>query len=253
MNTPALPLTIIALAWNEADDLVPCFKSLQLLLGRGASTLIVLDHQADTATSQVARTVAQRVLTNTFENFASQRNFALSQASTDWVLFIDPDERATPELCGEIVRRLDGTCNAWRVPRRNLLFGHEVRYTGWWPDYQIRLMRREGTHYNEARKVHEVPVISGEVCPLMNPLIHFNYRTWRQFIAKQRSYAPLEAQALHAEGTQAHLRSLIGQPVREFARRFFQYQGWRDSLLGLALSLAMAAYKFEVYRQLRKL
>jgi hypothetical protein len=139
------------------------------------------------------------------------------------------------------------------VPRRNFLFGREVRNTGWWPDYQIRLFRRVGVRYDEARKVHELPLIEGETCTLLNPLIHYNYRTWKQFVDKQRAYAPLEAQALYAGGNRARLKSLLGQPVREFFRRFVQYNGWRDRLTGLALSLAMAAYKFEVYRQLLKL
>ena len=255
MSGQAPSLTIIALAWREADDLAPCFASLQPLVDRlGAGTLVVLDHDADAATVAAANRAAGRVASNRFENFASQRNFALGLASTDWVFFIDADERATHGLCDEIAQAINTKkCAAWRVPRRNIFFGGEVRHAGWWPDYQVRLFRRQGTHYDEARKVHELPAVPGEICTLLNPLIHYNYRSWRQFIEKQRAYAPLEAQALHAGGHHARLRSLLGQPAREFLRRFVLYQGWKDGLLGFALSLAMAVYKFDVYRRLRRL
>lgn len=255
MKQTAPSLTVIALAWNEADDIGPCFASVRPLIDRiGAQTLIVLDHQADDPTIAVAQSTAERAVMNRFDNFSQQRNFALDTATTDWVFFIDADERATPALCEEIIEVTGrNSAGAWRVPRRNFLFGKEVRNTGWWPDYQTRLFFREGTRYDESRKVHEFPVIEGETHTLLNPLIHYNYRSWRQFIKKQRAYAPLEAQALYNDGTRARLRSLIGQPLREFVRRFLQYKGWRDGLLGLALSLAMSVYKFEVYRQLRKL
>jgi hypothetical protein len=214
----------------------------------------VLDHQATEDAIAAARAAAQQTTMNQFANFSQQRNFALATATTDWVLFIDPDERATPALCDEIVGVIARKgAAAWRVPRRNVLFGREVRHTGWWPDYQTRLFRRAGAKYDELRKVHEVPAVDGETYTLLNPLIHYNYRSWGQFYKKQRSYAPLEAQALYSGGTRARLRSLLGQPAREFHRRFVQYEGWRDGLLGLALSAAMALYRFEVYRQLFKI
>jgi glycosyltransferase involved in cell wall biosynthesis len=255
MNDEPSTLTIIALAWREANDLEPCFASVRPLVDSiGARTLLVLDHQADEATAAAAHRAAERVVTNRFEHFAGQRNFALSYADTEWVFFIDADERATPELCGEIARAITGReCGAWRVPRQNIFFGREVRHTGWWPDYQVRLFRRAGTRYDETRKVHELPTLDGETCTLLNPLVHYNYRSWGQFIEKQRGYAPLEAQALYAGGARARPRSLVGQPAREFWRRFVQYRGWKDGLLGLALSVAMSAYKFEVYRRLRAL
>jgi hypothetical protein len=245
-------LTIVALVWREIEHIRPCFRSLEPLVAlTGAETLIVLDDEADAATEAVAREVAGRVVRSRFINFSAQRNKALSLASGDWVFFIDIDERCTRALSAEIGATVaSGECAGYRVPRRNIMFGHEVKHTGWWPDYQIRLLRHEGAHYDEAREVHEVPLLAGPICDLAEPLIHFNYRTWGQFLRKQRSYAPLEAAALYAQGARSRPRSLAGQPLREFKRRFFEYHGYQDGLLGLALSLAMAAYRAEVYRRL---
>ncbi|HVG00425.1 MAG TPA: glycosyltransferase family 2 protein [Chloroflexia bacterium] len=248
-------LTVVALAWREGAHLAKCFASLGPLIElTQAHTLIVLDTDADTTTAGIAHRVAQTVLSHKFDNFARQRNFALDAVTTEWVFFIDADERMTRPLAGEVAACAhDWTHAAYRVPRRNILFGKEVRHTGWWPDHQVRLLQTAGCRYDETRGVHEVPQVQGSIGTLSNPLIHFNYETWGQFVSKQRSYAPLEAQALHAAGQEARLRSFLGQPAREFKRRFVDYQGYKDGALGLGLSLAMSAYKFLTYWHLYRL
>jgi glycosyltransferase involved in cell wall biosynthesis len=250
-----LTLTIAILAANVADHLPPCFASLRPLIAQtNALTLVILNQDGDVATARAARSLADTVVERPFENFSRQRNYALELAKTDWLLFIDADERLTSDLCDEIATALRRDSGAgWRVPRRNFLFGQEMRHTGWWPDYQLRLMRPAVSHYDDSRQVHEYPVVTGEVYSLLNPLIHFNYANWGQFIEKQRTYAPLEAAALYSDGVRANPRRLVGQPLRELHRRLVTYQGWRDGLHGIALSIAMALYHFDVYRRLRKL
>ncbi|MFL5735654.1 MAG: glycosyltransferase family 2 protein [Chloroflexia bacterium] len=248
-------LTIAALAHNEAGHIPACVDSVRPLKALfGAEVLVVLDSRADEATERAAREWADRVVVSPFVNFSAQRNRTLDLATGEWVFFIDPDERCTPALAEEIARAVgeDGS-SAYRIPRRNYFFGREVRHTGWWPDYQIRLLRRAGARYDEAREVHELPMVDGEIGTLRQPLIHYNYATWRQFFSKQWRYAPYEARALYAAGSRARPRSLLGQPLRELKRRLVDYQGYKDGLLGLALSIAMCLYTAETYRQLRRL
>ena len=250
--TEKVSLTLIALAWRESDHLEACFRSLAELRARtGATTLIILDDVADDPTRAIAYRVADHVKEFSFTNFSKQRNHALHAAETEWVFFIDADERCPPALALEVEQSITGsTHNAYRVPRRNILFGHEVKHTGWWPDYQIRLMRREYCRYDESIHVHERPIVQGSTGTLTFPLIHYNYKTWSQFAAKQKAYARLEAEALWAERRRPKLRSMIGQPLRELKRRLIDYQGYRDGVLGVALSFAMSLYSLEVQRQL---
>jgi hypothetical protein len=134
------------------------------------------------------------------------------------------------------------------------MFGHEVRHTGWWPDYQMRLLRHDLARYDEARAVHELPLIPEDrQARLHAPLIHYNYATWRQFAAKQRYYADYEARAQHARGIRAKPRNFILQPLREFRRRFITLNGWKDGPLGLLLALALAYYTFRMYVTLARL
>lgn len=254
MNThnAAPTLTVAALARDEAAHLRACFESLAPLTGLPfVDTLVVLDRRADDATKQAAEEVADHVITSEFVNFSAQRNRALDNTSGEWLFFIDPDERMTPALAKEIEQSIgEDEAAAYRVPRRNIIFGYEVRHTGWSPDYQIRLMRRESCRYDEAQAVHEVPIVHGETGTLHEPLIHFNYESWGQFLSKQRSYAKHEAGALYTSGLRATPKSMLGQPLREFKRRFFDYRGYMDGTLGLSLSFAMMLYKAEAYRQL---
>ena len=250
INQPAL--TLAALAWRESDHLQACFDSLASLKANTmARTLIVLDDNADDATRTMAVKLADNVATRRFISFSHQRNAALSLADTEWVFFIDPDERCTPPLALEIEKAItSATHSAYRVPRRNILFGREVKHTGWWPDYQVRLMRREDCHYDESIRVHERPLVNGSTGTLSEPLIHYNYTTWSQFATKQKAYAHLEAEALWSAGRRPRPRSLVGQPLRELKRRLVDYRGYKDGALGVALSFAMALYSLEVQRQL---
>lgn len=256
MNSYTGPsLTVAALAYREGEHLRKCFASLKPLLEiTGAKTLILLDSNADSLTRALAQKLSRRVANAHFDNFAAQRNRALDLCDTDWVFFIDPDERMTLALAEEIAGALQaGHDAAHRVPRRNILFKHEVRHTGWSPDYQIRLLKRDSCRYNENQQVHELPHVRGSIGTLHTSLVHFNYDTWGQFFAKQLAYAPMEARALYAEGHRVRPRSLLGQPLREFKRRFIDYRGYRDGLLGLKLAVAMAAYRLLTYLQLLKI
>jgi glycosyltransferase involved in cell wall biosynthesis len=248
-------LTIVALAWNEAEHLRACLGSVKPLIDlMSATTLVLFDSAGDDATLEIAREVADRVVIADFDNFAAQRNRALDLASSRWVFFIDADERCTPRLAHEIAQAIQKVdCAAYRVPRRNILFGHEVRHTGWSPDYQVRLLERASCRYDESRRVHELPTVDGETGTLKAQLVHYNYDTWGQFIEKQRAYSDLEAQALYASGRRASLKSIVGQPLRELKRRFIDYRGYRDGLLGVALSLAMALHVAQTYVKLRRL
>ncbi len=248
-------LTICTLAWHESMHLGPCFMSLARLRKlTGAETLIVLNSDGDQETEQVALRVADRVIKCDFVNFSIQRNYALDDATGEWVFFIDADERCTPQLAAEIAEVISNpSCAAYRVPRRNILFRREIRHTGWWPDYQVRLLNKNLCRYNPERHVHEFPIVQGETGTLFSPMLHYNYATWSEFFKKQRSYARLDAAARLSEGHEVRIRSFIGGPAREFVRRYVSLEGYKDGYMGLLLALAMSAYQVEVLRQMRRI
>jgi len=244
-------LSAVVITRNEERHLPDCLSSL-----RWVDELLVLDSFSTDRTLAIAREAGARVEQRPFENFAAQRDSALQLARGDWVLFVDADERVTAELRDEIQRLLAGdiivpadTAGYW-IPRKNYIFGAWVQHTGWYPDRQLRLMRRTRAGYDASRPVHEVVELEGGAGELRGHLIHLNYETVGEFVRKQETYAGFAAQQLCAQGIRARPHHFILQPLREFRRRIIFLQGYRDGWRGCLLSILMAWYTFEVYRML---
>ena len=213
------------------------------------------DSYSDDGTVEMALAAGAEVIQRPFDNFAAQRNAALQAVPADWIFFVDADERATPELAAEVRQVIGEEDKAgWWVPRHNTIVGNLVRYGGYYPDYQLRLLRRALARYDPARPVHEVVILDGEAGHLQNSLIHYNYDSWAQVHAKQRRYARLEAQRLFEQGIRAKPHNFILQPLREFRRRVVTLQGYKDGLHGLRLHALLAYYYgFLPYVRLREL
>ncbi|MCS7285614.1 MAG: glycosyltransferase family 2 protein [Anaerolineae bacterium] len=239
-------ITALVLTLNEEKNIEEC---LQTLLW--ADKLIVLDSGSSDRTVEIAWRMGAEVFFHPFQNYADQRNFALQLVQTDWVLFIDADERVTPELAQEIREAVEkeSICGWW-IPRKNYICGRWVRHGGWYPDYQLRLLRPEKAHYDSAWEVHEIVVVEGGTGYLRHHIIHYNYRTWPEFIARQKVYLPLEVRTLRKRGIKAKPWSPFSMPLREFWRRYFKLEGYKDGLYGLILALAMAFYTMLAYTQL---
>lgn len=244
-------LTAIILTYNESRHIEACIQSV-----RFADSVLVFDSYSTDNTVDLARRAGADVIQHPFSDYATQRNAALDRVygKTDWVLFVDADERVDAPLADDI-RRVIQTDDAvgWRIPRHNYIFGKLTRATGWYPDYQTRLLKVGFAHYDPTRKVHEVVMLDGELGTLTNPLTHYNYDNARQFAQKQRKYTAYEAKILYESGVRPKLRNYILQPIRHFKWRFFELKGYQDGLHGLRLSLLMSWYEFKKYWLLRGL
>ncbi len=242
-----MTLTAIILTKNEATHIVECIDSL-----RWADRIVVFDSFSDDGTIGLAEGAGAEVRQRPFDNYAAQRNAALQTAGTDWVFFVDADERATPALAGEIRRVIaEGPENGWFVPRHNFIFGRITLGAGWYPDYQFRLMRRGHARY--VRPVHELGEVDGAIGYLEEPLIHYNYRDKAQFYAKQRFYVEHDASILKEQGIRPKPRNYVLQPLRHFWWRFVTLKGNRDGLHGKRLRLYMANNEWRKYRRLAEL
>jgi glycosyltransferase involved in cell wall biosynthesis len=233
-------LTAAVIAKDEQDMLPDCLRSI----GFADECLVLVDAATRDQTREIAQKLGARVEENAFLNFATQRDAALRLASGDWVLFVDADERVSPALRDEVlatIRQPDGRCGFW-IPRHNYLMGRLVRHAGWFPDYQLRLLERAAAHFDPLRVVHELAQVDGPLGHLTAPLVHFNYRSLREFIAKQERYCPREAERWLATYGRPRTRALIGQPLKEFWRRYVELRGFREGALGLVLSLLLGYY-----------
>ncbi len=242
-------LTAIILTKNEEKNIADCIASVQW-----ADEVVVFDSFSQDRTAEIAREAGATVFQHPFRNFARQRNAALDAVDSDWVFFVDADERATPELATETRRVIqDESQSGWWVPRHNYIFGRVIRHAGWYPDYQLRLLRHGKARYDPQREVHEIVILDGEEGYLENPLIHYNYDTLAQFVERQNRYTDYEASILFDQDVRPRPHNFILQPLREFRRRYVSLEGYKDGFHGLLLSLLMAYYTLVMYLRLRRL
>lgn len=237
-------ITAVILTLNEAKHIQACIDSLSW-----ADDVVVFDSYSQDETVQIATDCGATVLQNRFENYAQQRNAALSAVETDWVFFVDADERASGDLAEEIRQVASERSEmGWYVPRHNYIFGNLTLGAGWFPDHQLRLFKHGRVQYE--RPVHEVAIVDGEIGYLENVLVHYNYHDKAQFHKTQRAYSSYEARILHGEGVRAKPQNFILQPLRQFRWRFFTLKGYQDGWHGFWLSVMMAYYEWDKYRKL---
>ena len=242
-------LAAIILTFNEAEHIVECIESVKF-----ADSVVIFDGFSTDDTVGMAQNAGAEVVQCKFEDFSTQRNSALEAVkhAADWVLFVDADERVTPELAAEVREVIESTEHVgWRLPRHNYIFGKLTRATGWYPDYQTRLLKMGACHYE--RKVHEIVVLDGTEGTLKEHLIHYNYKNVGQFMAKQGRYVVFDAEIMHSQGIRPKLQNYLLQPLRHFWWRFVTLKGYRDGLHGFRLSALMSWYEFRKYWLLRGL
>lgn len=236
-------LVAVILTKDEIEHVAACVESV-----RGwTDAVVVWDSGFNPELCRRAQEAGALVVQRPFDNFAAQRQAVLETINAEWILFVDADERATSKVAGEVRLRLhedqsvQPPINGYWLPRRNFIAGVETRGNGYYPDYQLRLLRRQAAHYTP-RPVHEIVNVEGQTHYLTHPLIHYNYRDWPHFHTKQPGYARFEAQNLRARGISPRPHNFILQPLREFRRRYFTLGGWRDGVHGLRLALWLAWY-----------
>jgi len=231
-----MDLTAIILTKNEARNVIACVESLAW-----ADRVVVFDCYSKDETVTLAQRAGAQVIQHPFENFAQQRNAALDAVTADWVFFVDADERGTPALGKEIRRVIHrDDVNGWWVPRYNYILGRLTRGAGYYPDYQMRLLRAGCGRYE--RPASEIVVLEGADGYLTAPLIHYNYASVAQFHAKQRTREPFEALTLHRQGVRLRPHTFLLQPLRQFWWRYVTLKGYRDGLHGLRLCLLLTYY-----------
>jgi glycosyltransferase involved in cell wall biosynthesis len=236
MTRPRLSVVVVTL--NEEERLRACLES-----AAWADELIVVDALSQDKTAQIAREFTDRVIVRPWPGFAAQKNFAIGEASGDWILSLDADELVSPALRGEIARVLadGGPHDGYRTPRRNMFWGEWIRHGGLWPDWQIRLFRRGHGRF-VSRAVHESVEVTGSVGRLEGPLIHRSYRDVSDFLARADRYSTLAAEEWVRSGKRARASDMVLRPLGRFLSMYVLRLGFLDGPRGFLLASLYAYY-----------
>lgn len=227
-------ITAVVLTKNEEKNLPECLRRLSWV-----KEIIVVDDFSSDKSREIGQKFGAKVYKKRLVDFCSQRNWALEKVKTKWVLMIDSDERVTPEFRKEVERAIKkDEYDGFKFPRKNIIFGKWIKHTGWYPDWQLHLFKKDKGRYEG--KVHEQVVVEGKVGELTTPLLHYNYHSISQYLGKMDRYTNLGAEILKEKGYKFQYQDLLIKPAEEFFRRFFAEEGWKDGIHGLALSLLQA-------------
>jgi glycosyltransferase involved in cell wall biosynthesis len=239
-------VSVLIVAKNEAHNLAECLSATTWAFER----VVVVDPLSHDSTLEIARQQADIVAVRGFDDFASQRNFALGLASGDWVLSVDADERVTTALASEIRRviadRSSEYCG-YRIPIRSVILGRAFGFSGTQHDNPLRLFRRERGRWTGL--VHETVELDGPAGSLEHALKHHSLPTMQVFLNKLDHYTTLEASSLARKSRDFRLRDLTLRPVWTFFKLYIYKQGFRDGIEGFmfcalsGLSVAVRAWK----------
>jgi len=242
-------VSLVMIARNEAADLPACVASVRGL----ADEIVLVDSGSTDGTRELARGLGARVESREFDSFAGQKGYALSLATSEWVLHLDPDETLTPELREEIVTLLEGepSCAAYDIPYRNFFLGREMRHSGLSSESHVRLFLREKSSFGGGL-VHEGIEVKGPVGKLKGRIEHRSYPDLDEYLSKFNEYTSLAARKMRAEGKRFSALKLMSVPF-EFAKRYIIRLGFLDGIPGLAWAACSAMYVFVKYIKLWRL
>ncbi|OGQ56336.1 MAG: hypothetical protein A3J24_07765 [Deltaproteobacteria bacterium RIFCSPLOWO2_02_FULL_53_8] len=238
-----ISVTIICL--NEEANIRDCLESV-----RWADEIIVSDSGSTDKTIEICRQYGAVISSDAWLGFGAQKNLCASRARYDWILNVDSDERVTPELSNEIRQAVaSGSKAGYYIPRKNSFGGHHVRHCGWWPDYNLRLYKKDSGRWVE-RRVHEAVKLTGEAGYLKSPLEHNTYKDVSDYLQRMQRYSTLAAEEMQAAGRKASISDLLFRPFFTFFKMYIIKLGFLDGRLGIILSTLYASYTLAKYAKL---
>jgi glycosyltransferase involved in cell wall biosynthesis len=166
-------------------------------------------------------------------SFADWRNQGAKKARGEWLLYIDADEIVTPELKNVILGVISSEkFSAYAIPRRNIVFGREMKHCGLWPDYVLRLIKKDKL-VGWQGELHEQPKIKGEIEHLKEPLIHKKHDHIAEMVDKTNQWSEVEAKLMfNAHHPKMNVARFFTAGFREFWLRMVVQTAFMDGAEG---------------------
>lgn len=240
-------LSVVINTFNEEKNIERAIKSVSW-----ADEILICDMYSDDDTAVIAKKLGAKIIFHKRVGFVEPaRNMAISKADGEWVLVLDADEEIPGSLADKIkeIVSKDGVVTFVEIPRLNIIFGKPLKASMWWPDYNIRLFKKDSVTWGS--KIHSKPKTQGQGLTLhsdeSHAIIHHHYGSLSQFIQRMDRYTSIQAKELKESGYEFSWKDLITKPLGEFLSRFYVNRGFEDGLHGLSLSLLQAFSHLVMY------
>ena len=242
-------ISVVVIARDEEANLPRCLDAV-----KWADEIVLVDSGSTDRTVEIAEAAGARVIRTEWKGFGHSKQTGLDNASGEWVLSVDADEVVSHELAEEIRAAVEGDSEVvgYYVPRLTMFLGRWMRHGGWYPDYVLRLFKRDSGRFS-TDVVHESVLIEGPAGRFTHDLRHYCYPTLHSYLEKLNRYTSLAAKQLHDSGATAGIWRLLANPLAKFIKQYLLRAGFLDGIEGLTLALLSAGYVFTKYAKLRDL
>lgn len=243
MNT----LSVLILTRNEEKHIRDCIESCLPV----ADEVIVIDDGSTDQTVAIAESLGAKVVQHALaQDWAQQRMFAISQASCEWILFVDADERLSSDLSQEIRNMIRTDIKkSFTIQRENVFHHNKATHGVLRPDRVLRLMPRDGVTVTGA--VHEIIASIYPSEPLQSSMYHYTYDTWEQYFNKFNSYTTVAAETYHRSNKSvSFVKDILIRPFWAFLKMYVLQGGFLDGKMGWVLSVNHYFYTMMKYVKL---
>lgn len=241
----------LIITYNEAPNIGQVIENFDF-----CNEIIIVDSFSTDKTIEIAQTCTKvKIIQNKFEDFTTQRNLALSHATNDWVLFLDGDERLTPELKNEIITVINqpNTKDAYYFYRLFFFAKKPIHFSGTQNDKNFRLFKKSKCVYDPNKKVHETLIVNGTIGHLQNKLLHYSVADYESYVKKAKHYGKLKAQEWHAKGKKYNFIKMITKVFFSFFKVYCLKLGFLDGKEGFLLAKVSAISMYQNFFHLKKL
>ena len=240
-----MALSAVLITHNAAGQLAECLRSVTF-----CDEVLLVDSGSTDDTLRIARESGARVIEQAWLGYGPQKRFAVEQATHDWVLCIDADERVSDALRMAIQSELKNpAARAYRMARCNRFMGRWLRHGEGYPDWSLRLFDRRAAQWSND-SVHEKVETVTEVARLRGDLMHDSAESLDHYLEKQNRYTTLQAERLRAEGRSASVAQLLLSPLARFIKFYVLRLGFLDGVAGLVHTGIGCMNSFHKYAKL---
>lgn len=238
-----IPVSVVVITKNEEKNIKDALESV-----KDFEEIIIVDSFSEDKTLEICREYTDKIFQHEWQGFAKQKQLAIDKTTLPWVLVLDADERVTEGLKNEILEKIKDDKNGYFIPRKNFFLNRWIKHSGWWPDYTLRLFKKDRGKMQQ-REVHEKIIVDGKIGYLREPLIHYTYYSLDDFIKKMQIYASLSAEEnfKFTLSKKKIILKMTFSPFFTFFKMFILRLGFLDGLRGFILAVLYSFYSFLKY------
>jgi glycosyltransferase involved in cell wall biosynthesis len=241
-----MKISATIITFNEEKNIAKAINSLSF-----ADEILLIDSESTDNTVEIAKSLGAKILTQKWLGFSKQKQFAVDNASHDWIFSLDADEIVSDELIKEIQKlkntQLSTLSDAYKIPRLSFYMNRPIHHGGWYPDWQIRFFNRKKSKWKDVL-IHESVEVNGKIGKLKSDIWHYSVEnaTHHHKMIGER-YAPLAAKQMFESGKKTTVLKIATVGLTTFLQNYVIRLGFLDGLAGLVIATFAAHHAFLKY------